>query len=98
MSVFSIPRVNVIESDSGFSVEALPGRAGGLRYVESGRSLRIDSEIELGPTGRAIWTSSIEKWDPPHSNEHIDEATKARIVENVKAAFRFRGFQISVME
>jgi len=59
--MFSIPRVNVIESDSGFSVEVLPGRAGGLLYVENGRWLRIDSELEPGPTGLAIWTSTIEK-------------------------------------
>jgi immunity protein 74 of polymorphic toxin system len=95
--MFSIPRVNVIESDSGFSVEVLPGRAGGLLYIDNGRSLVIDSELLVGPVGLGIWSSSIKEWDPPHSTEQFDEATKARIIENIRAAFRFRGSEIQVV-
>jgi hypothetical protein len=94
--LFSIPRVNVIESDSGFSVEVLPGRAGGVLYIENGRSLIIDSELLIGPVGLGIWSSSIRAWEPPHSTELIDEATKAKIIENIRAAFRFRGSEIQV--
>jgi hypothetical protein len=93
--MFSVPRVNVIESDAGFSVEVL-GRTG-LRYVEGAKVMRMDSEVLEGPSGLAIYSSSIKRWDPPHSAETIDEETKTRIVENIRAAFRFRGFDLEVL-
>jgi hypothetical protein len=89
--------VNVIESDSGFFVEVLPGRAGGLLYIENGRSLIIDAELVMGPAGIAVWPYRMKGWEPPHSAEHMDVATKAKILENIRAAFRFRGNEIEVM-
>jgi hypothetical protein len=41
--MFKILRVNVIESNEGFSVEVLGQR--GLRYTEGGKSLRVASEM-----------------------------------------------------
>lgn len=93
--MFSIPRANVVESDSGFSVEVL-GRTG-LLYVENGRSLRIDSEALAGPSGMVVYARSINEWLCRHSAEHIDDAAKARIIENCRAAFKFRGFDIQVV-
>ena len=93
--MFFIPRVNVVESDQGFSVEVL-GRSG-VRYVEGGCSLLIDSELLNGPDGIAIYSSSIKTWDVPNTHEPIDPSDKARIIENVRDAFRFRGFEIEVM-
>lgn len=92
--VFFTPRVNVIESDEGFSVEVL-GHACVL-YVEGPRSVHIDSEYLMGPRGLAIYPSSIKSWDPPHSTDAIDKATRDRIVENIRRAFRFSGFEIAV--
>jgi hypothetical protein len=91
-----VPRPNVIDNDAGFSVEML-GRTG-LRYVENAKAVRIDSEVLAGPNGLAIYSSSITHWDPPHSAEAIDEETKRRIVENIRAAFCFRGFDIEVLQ
>jgi Immunity protein 74 len=92
--VFFIPRVNIIESDEGFSVEVL-GRTG-LCYREGDRSLKVDSEVLMGPTGMVIDASSIRAWTPPHENERIDDARRKQIVENIQAAFHFRGFEIDV--
>ena len=92
--MFSKPRRNVVESDTGFSVEVL-GRTG-LRYVEGDRALRIDSEVLAGPSGMAVYSESIKNWAAPHERESIDSATKARIIENVRAAFKFQGFDIQV--
>ncbi len=83
---FHVPRLNVVESDEGFSVEVL-GRAG-LRYSEAGNAPVIDSEILAGPSGLALFTRSLD---------HLDEEEKMRIVENVRAAFRFQGFDIQVL-
>jgi hypothetical protein len=91
--VFFTPRVNVIESDEGFSVEVLgPER---VLYIEGPRSVHIESEFLMGPSGLVIYPSSIKRWDAPHT-EMIDNATRERIVENIRRAFRFSGREIAV--
>ena len=93
--MFTIPRNNVIESDEGFSVEVL-GRTG-LLYTEGARRLQIDSEMLTGPHGLGIYTDSIVSWMPPHNGEVIDEAHRAAIVENIRRAFLFDGYEIDVI-
>jgi hypothetical protein len=95
MAAFSIPRVNVIESDEGFSVEVL-GQTG-LSYSEGTKTLRVDSEV-LGPGPRAlvVFTNSIKRWDAPHDTKSIDDASKKRIVDNIRRAFEFRGLEIAL--
>jgi len=93
--MFKIPRVNVIESDEGFSVEVL-GRTG-LLYTEGSKKLRIDSEVLSGPSGLGIYKNSIKSWDIPQKNELIDESKRDTIVDNIRRAFRFRGVEIEVL-
>ena len=83
---FSTPRPNIIESDTGFSIERLP-RAG-LRYYEGGRSLLIDSEMLT--KGFAIFTDSIKRWDPPDKSK-ISDQERRRILENVRLALASQG-------
>ena len=92
--MFFEPRVNVIASDAGFSVEVL-GRTG-LRYEEGGRSMKVDSEVLAGPHSLVVYADTITNWDPPFEGARIDDVERARIVENMKAAFRFRGIEIEV--
>ena len=94
MSTFSIPRVNVVESTDGYSVEVL-GRTG-IIYSEGSKVMRIDSEVLAGPSGMVVYTDSINRWDPPYSETELSAVQKSRIVENIKAAFLFRGFKIQV--
>lgn len=92
--MFFTPRVNVIESDEGFSVEVLgPDR---VLYVEGPRSVHMESEYLMGPSGLVIYPSSIKRWDSPHSTDVIDQAARERIVENIRRAFRFSGREIAV--
>jgi hypothetical protein len=93
--MFVVPRPNVIKSDEGFSVEVL-GMTG-LLYTEGPKSLRLDSEVLAGPHGLMIYSSSIRVWNAPHAGEIIDEARRDAIVENIRRAFRFRGFEIEVI-
>jgi len=93
--MFSIPRINVVESDTGFRVEVL-GRTG-LLYVEGDRSLRVSSEVTAGPGGMIVYSESIKRWNAPYEHESIDAAAKSRIIENIRAAFKFRGFDIDVL-
>ena len=93
--MFDIPRVNVIRSDEGFSVEVLDRT--GLLYTEGSRSLDIDSEVLAGPSALVIYTDSISSWNPPHDDETIDRCKRDAIVENIRRAFRFRELEIEVL-
>ena len=93
--MFKIPRVNVIESDEGFSVEVLGPT--GLLYKEGAKTLHIESEYVIGPAGLGIYKDSIRAWDPPYDGSYIDKHKRDRIVDNICRAFRFRGFEIEVV-
>lgn len=82
--MFFTPRANVIESIEGFSIEVL-GRTG-LCYREGGRSLKVDSEVLVGPSGMVVDASSIRAWTSPNENERIDDTRRKQIVENVLRA------------
>jgi hypothetical protein len=93
--MFSIPRVNVIASDEGFSVEVL-GRAG-LRYEEGDRTVVVDSEVlAVGPYTMVIYPARLTHWDPPHADDEIDAHARQKILDRIRDAFRFRGFEIKV--
>lgn len=94
MVTFSIPRTNVIESDDGFSVEVLGPT--GLRYVEAGRKLWLNSEILAGPAGLILYSGNM-KLEAAAEMIILDVMDRNRIVKNVRAAFRFRGFEIQVV-
>ena len=94
--MFFVPRVNVIESDEGFSVEVL-GQTG-VRYTEGARAVFVDSEVlAVASSGLVIYESSIKQWDAPFSGD-IDVVTRKAIVKNIRRAFSFRGLEIEVME
>ncbi len=44
-----------------------------------------------------VYKTSIEKWDSPHEMQPVTEADRDRIVENIRNAFRFQGFEIDVI-
>jgi hypothetical protein len=91
--MFRIPRVNVIESDEGFSVEVEMTR---LIYAEGTKRLYIDSEILASPGNILIGKKSIRNWEPPYADEPIDENNRDAI-ENMHRAFRWKGEWITVM-
>lgn len=93
--MFSCPRPNLYVSSEGYSVEVL-GRTG-LRYREGERAMRVDAEVVTGPSGLLVYRSTIRRWEPPHAAEPIDAAGQARILENIRAAFRDRGFEIDAI-
>ena len=95
MSLFHIPRVNVIESDTGFSIEIL-GRVG-LEYREVYKVLFVDSEILMteAPT-IAIWKDRIRIWQPPHNNEQITEEMRIEILKRICSALKWRNVQVEI--
>ena len=92
--MFFIPRVNVIESDSGFSIEVL-GRIG-MRYREGDKSLLIDSEV-LATKGISISARSIQRWEGRYSEEEIGRDKKNEIIGNIRRALEFRNESLEVL-
>jgi hypothetical protein len=92
--MFSEPRINVIESDEGFSVEVLDRLT--VRYTEGPRTMVINAEVLVGEPAIAIHTTSMKRWDPPYDGEIIDKAARDRMVDNIRRAFRFTGHEIAV--
>lgn len=93
--MFTTPRPNFYESSDGFSVEVL-GQTG-LTYREGDREMFVDSEVLLGPSGMGVYRNSIRRWKPPHDGEVVNDASRERILQNIKDAFRFQGFEIEVI-
>jgi hypothetical protein len=92
--MFTIPRVNVVASDEGFSVEVL-GMTG-LDYSEGGKSMLVDSEILTEGHGIAVYKNSIKAWRPPHEREQLTAEDKQRIIGNICRAFDFRNEPVAV--
>jgi len=93
--MFTTPRPNLYESSDGFSVEVL-GQTG-LTYSEGIREMFVDSEVLAGPAGMVLYRSTIRQWEAPHDAEGISDAAKERILQNIREAFRFQGFEIEVI-
>ena len=91
--MFTEPRVNVITSSEGYSVEVL-GRTG-LMYSEGKKSMRIDSEV-LNQDEIAVVKSSIMAWSSPHEAEAIDDNKRDTIIENIRRAFVFNHKKIDI--
>lgn len=83
-----------ISSDMGFSIK-LNGRAG-LDYFEDNKVLHVNSEmLNNNKVGYVVEKNSIVKWND--SDLNLNEHEKARILSNIKEAFRYLGYEIEVV-
>jgi hypothetical protein len=57
----------------------------------------VDSEVLEGPAGITVYRDTIAKWDVPNEADAIDEPGRERILNNIREAFRFQGFEIEVI-
>ena len=92
--MFKIPKVNVIESDEGFSIKVEMTR---LVYTEGPKTLYIGSEILARPRNIAIWRESIRIWEPPYNHQRINEKKREAIIDNIRRAFHWKGETIDVV-
>jgi hypothetical protein len=91
--MFSVPKQNSIKCDEGFLVEIL-GRTG-VRYEDDVGVATVDGEILAGPSGFIIYRDSVRSVDS--STKIIDAARCDLIIENIRRAFAFRGFDIEIL-
>ena len=93
--MFTSQGPNLYKSSDGFSVEVL-GRTV-LRYREEGRQMFVDSEVLTGPCGMAVYKDTIRKWDSPNDSVPVTDSDRDRILNNIREAFRFQGFEMDVI-
>ncbi|MDB6016686.1 MAG: hypothetical protein JWR19_1175 [Pedosphaera sp.] len=94
-TAFHSPRVNFIQSDTGFSIELL-GRIG-MEYREGSKVMYIESEILMTeePTV-AIWKETLRAWKPPHEAEKVTEEKRMEILKNISAALKWRDAKVKL--
>jgi hypothetical protein len=92
------PRPNLLVSDEGYSVEVYEGRSAGIRYSEGPRSISFPSEDLAKPYGMVILIDKIIIWDSPYNKEVVDITKRIKIIENIREAFRFWGWEIKITE
>jgi hypothetical protein len=92
--IFQRPRLNVIESSSGFSVEVMDQTE--ILYRRRGRALRLSSELLAGPAGIAVYPDSLRNWDEP-PGVPIDADDLTSILDDLRRAFRWRGYEIQII-
>jgi len=56
-----------------------------------------DSEVLTGPSAVAVYKNTIQKWDPPYDNVPVTDSDRDRILNNIRDAFRSKGFEIDVI-
>jgi len=91
---FSEPEPNVIKSSAGFMVRVL-GRTG-MRYMEGGRSVWVDSEVLARPGAIAMFKDSMKAWEQPNDSAEFTGADRDRIANNIKRAFDACGYDLEV--
>lgn len=93
--MFFIPRVNLIASDEGFSIEVL-GRTG-IEYREGERAMIVDAEVLAPGHGIALFKKSLLGWKPPYDGEHLSDERKVEILNNISRAINFRQQPIEIL-
>jgi hypothetical protein len=64
-----------------------------------GKRIRIDGELlvhEEGLPDYVIYRDSIERWQPPHENEVLDETERERIIEILRTEMGKKSMTIEV--
>lgn len=92
---FTKPRENLILSRRGFSVGVLDRSK--LLYSEDDRYLVVEIELLVGQVLLAVYSDSIDHWQPPYETEEIEEQEKNRILNNLERAFAYDGAKIAIL-
>jgi hypothetical protein len=93
--MLTVPKVKVVSSDEGFSVEVL--QRVGIEYTEGSKTMFVDSEILMSGYGIAVSKKSIQTWRPPHDTEKVTAEDRDRILDNIRRAIEFQGEKIQVV-
>jgi hypothetical protein len=93
--VFRKPKPNMIESDSGFSVERVEWEK--LVYREGGKKLTVSAESLSGPVAFVVALGTFsDTWDTPFETVKISDEDFKRIADNIREAYRSQGTEIEV--
>jgi Immunity protein 74 len=66
------------------------------RYIEGEHSLILQIDMLKGVPNRLIYSSTIERWLPPHRDEAISEEDRQRIATKIAGFLTSQGFSVKV--
>ncbi len=66
------------------------------KYVEGERCITLQIEMLIGEPKRAIYSSTIRRWHPPHENEEITDEDRHRIATKIANFFASRSISTIV--
>lgn len=90
--MFILLNPNLVQSDEGFSVETV-GRTG-IRYIQYGKTLFVDSEYMAGPNLEIlVFARGVKNRD---FGDNIEEDERKKIAENILRALSFRGLKVKL--
>ncbi len=95
LPMFRKPKPNMIESDTGFSVEQVD--FSNLAYREGDKTVTLTIEHLVGPAIFVVYLGGYtDRWDPPFDTVIIGNGEWRKIGDNIRDAYRSQGFQIEV--
>jgi hypothetical protein len=69
-----------------------------IRYLEDGRSLLIEQDLQGDSHLVAIERASMRAWEPPNEAEPLSDEKKDAIIQNVQRALATRGYRLTLMD
>lgn len=91
--MFTSPKVNVVVSDTGFSVRVV-GR-GTIEYKDDRGTYLVDGEILAGGHAIAIYPRRIEA--AAGEQYSLSSEEKNEVIENIKNALKFKKLQVDLI-
>jgi hypothetical protein len=86
---------NLIESDSGFSVQLTESRK--VIYREGGKAVTFPTQDSAGPILFEVLLGEYsDRWDPPSDTVKISDNDWTRIANNIREAYRSQGIRVEV--
>jgi hypothetical protein len=66
------------------------------KYIEGERSLILQIDLLRGVPNRLLYSSTIERWLPPHQDETISEEDRKRIAAKIANFLTGQGYSVKV--
>jgi hypothetical protein len=96
--MFSEPRINVIQSDEGYSIEF--HGIDGLEYSEGEASVFMyaGSFSKNGTSTLSISRHTIKFWSSRKGSRPVTEEERAKILERISAACKWKDMEVEIWD
>jgi hypothetical protein len=93
---FHIPRVNVVASDAGYSVEVLSPTK--VRFMENEEAWIVETEMLLDDAvPLVVYEKTLRRTDKSDGSDAVHATRRHDIIGKIREAFRYQGVDIQLM-